>query len=682
MKKQIISETKNYEQSTVDELLLDDTPKVNSFNFVTSDGVARAISGASGEVPVVTEGDNGKVLKAIYDAGGPAVEWGEATVDQTYDAASTNAQSGVAVAQAIANIPSEVTTASGHFDLEGSVPVKVNYTGTASTETQFVTLSIDASKGVGTGTCGFNTENNKSLGANTATLVFKEPFVLGPAATFGGFNCYVFYGTADNPGNGPTLTLSPNKPTTVQIGSDMCIAAQSVTLSGANPLGETYPQGEYIGVMISGANTAIIAASMDSARSNGSIEIQHYPKSVATGYETTIPVVDQNYHSESTNAQSGTAVAQAIAAIPSASYTAGNGIDITANEVSVKTGSGLAINSGSSTVSITLQTLDTTGGAYGLNSLGVLTADAVAALRAGAVTVTPVGAFTAVASEGRTPYIAVLAINNYGYPIKSAGVIIPLGQPSMPVVDTSFTLAATPFSIDFTQLDTEKTTLSFDTVAANPSSFCIAMISANSSFSITDPGSTTGSSYGTYQDCSTLSYSSVGDGSVYVVNPIATPGSDAAGKVLTVTDTQGNYGWQPVPQELPASLGTAGQVLTVNSGATGVEWATPSGGGGAGALYVTYSRPASASAAVTMATTIKSALDANKAVFLKYNTSIIPLVDFQYEAGLPGFETVVMIFNGMSQHFNNSLTCYTWDVQVSMGSLVEDGIKTYTISTN
>lgn len=258
-----------------------------------------------------------------------------------------------------------------------------------------------------------------------------------------------------------------------------------------------------------------------------------------------------------------------------ASYTAGNGINISAqNEVSVKTGSGLAINSGYSTGSITLQTLDTTGGAWGLNSLGVLTADAVAALRAGAVTVTPVGTFTAVASEGRTPYIAVLAINNYGYPIKRDGFIVPVNQPSMPLVDDIFTLASTPFSIDFSQLDADKTTLSFDTVAANPSSFCIAMFAVDSSFSAINPGSTTGSSYGTYQDSSTLSYSSVGDGSVYVVNPIATPGSDAAGKVLTVTDTQGNYGWQPVPQELPAIATHAGEVLKVNSGATGVEWGT------------------------------------------------------------------------------------------------------------
>lgn len=84
MKKQIVSQTREFKPSYDDELLLDDTPRVNSFNGVTSDGVARAIAGASGEVPVVTENDNGKVLKAIYDEGGPAVEWGEVETGATY----------------------------------------------------------------------------------------------------------------------------------------------------------------------------------------------------------------------------------------------------------------------------------------------------------------------------------------------------------------------------------------------------------------------------------------------------------------------------------------------------------------------------------------------------------------------------------------------------------------------
>ena len=75
MKKQIVSETKQYQPSFPDELLLDDTPKVNSFNGVTSDGVARAIAGASGGVPEVTSGDNGKVLTASYSGGVGSYSW-------------------------------------------------------------------------------------------------------------------------------------------------------------------------------------------------------------------------------------------------------------------------------------------------------------------------------------------------------------------------------------------------------------------------------------------------------------------------------------------------------------------------------------------------------------------------------------------------------------------------------
>lgn len=76
--KVINSESQAYRPVLTDTLVLDAVPTVNSFNSVTSDAVARAVAGASGEVPQVTENDNGKVLKAIYDAGGPAVEWGEA----------------------------------------------------------------------------------------------------------------------------------------------------------------------------------------------------------------------------------------------------------------------------------------------------------------------------------------------------------------------------------------------------------------------------------------------------------------------------------------------------------------------------------------------------------------------------------------------------------------------------
>lgn len=107
MKKQLVSATKTYQPSYPDELLVDDKANVGSYNLITSDAVARAVAGASGEVPQVTESDNGKVLTAVYDEGGAAVEWAESqggNVDQTYNSASTNAQSGTAVAGALATV--------------------------------------------------------------------------------------------------------------------------------------------------------------------------------------------------------------------------------------------------------------------------------------------------------------------------------------------------------------------------------------------------------------------------------------------------------------------------------------------------------------------------------------------------------------------------------------------------
>lgn len=180
MKKQIVSETKQYQPSFPDELLLDDTPKVNSFNGVTSDGVARAIAGASGEVPQVTESDNGKVLTAIYDEGGAAVEWAESQggdVDQTYDATSTNAQSGVAVAQALAAIPSpeEVSvvsfgTANTEVTFLKSPNVKMVIASPEVNQTGLTALTYD--RGVGT-----------SINQNTTFLMFKldgkPPYLTG-----------------------------------------------------------------------------------------------------------------------------------------------------------------------------------------------------------------------------------------------------------------------------------------------------------------------------------------------------------------------------------------------------------------------------------------------------------------------------------------------------------------------
>ena len=271
MKKQLVSATKTYQPSYPDELLVDDKPNVGSFNLITSDGVARAIAGASGEVPQVTEDDNGKVLKAVYDAGGPAVEWGEATVDQVYDATSTNAQSGVAVASAIAAIPSEVTTASGHFDLGGDVPVKVNYTGAPHVVSDYITLTNPTSTTVGTSLgIVFSTQGNKNLGTDTANLVISDTI----HANFSG----IFY-ASNPPSPGPEITTSTGHITSGTINP------QTIVLSGSNPA-ESFGFGNDV-IMVFGNLTDGETAESIMTK----VSIQHWPAQTVDGYETTIPVI-------------------------------------------------------------------------------------------------------------------------------------------------------------------------------------------------------------------------------------------------------------------------------------------------------------------------------------------------------------------------------------------------------
>ena len=88
------------------------------------------------------------------------------------------------------------------------------------------------------------------------------------------------------------------------------------------------------------------------------------------------------------------------------------------------------------------------------------------------------------------------------------------------------------------------------------------------------------------------------------------------GKVLTASygEGGGSFEWADAPSELPAQLGTAGQVLTVNSGATGVEWATPSGGGSNVAIISLPQSNASAEDILAAHNAALAAFTANKAI--------------------------------------------------------------------
>lgn len=125
MQKIINSNTAKYQPMLTDNLVLDAVPTVNSFNGVTSDAVARAIAGASGEVPQVTEADNGKVLTAVYDEGGAAVEWGTVQSGAEYSAGtgiSISEQNEISVSSDIRNGAAAGATALQPSALEAYTP--------------------------------------------------------------------------------------------------------------------------------------------------------------------------------------------------------------------------------------------------------------------------------------------------------------------------------------------------------------------------------------------------------------------------------------------------------------------------------------------------------------------------------------------------------------------------------
>ena len=131
---------RKYEEQIVGEMVLDVKPQVGSFNGVTSDAVARAVAGASGEVPEVTENDNGKVLKAIYDEGGPAVEWGQAGDLPSYTASDEGKVLSVAVDEGAASLqwsepPSSAVTTDGVVSGDGSQesPIALRFGETLTT---------------------------------------------------------------------------------------------------------------------------------------------------------------------------------------------------------------------------------------------------------------------------------------------------------------------------------------------------------------------------------------------------------------------------------------------------------------------------------------------------------------------------------------------------------------------
>lgn len=515
-------------------LTVDEVPTLDSLNPVSSDGVARAVIQAGAELPtrgstdtgkVLTvansdgdlewdepadgipdmTGKNGKVLGAVdnggtmeaqwvnppdsypsvtgnagkvlkVNAGATGVEWANesnVTVDQNYNASSTNPQSGTAVAGALETVKQVPAASSGDFDKilgvtdtsgtvgwvskPASVSVDQNYnaysenaqsgtavagaiatvnqvpTSTSADENkvlsvnaqgapEWVTPSAGTQYSAGDG-IGIDANNvisadvdGTTIGIDSTTKKIKSLQVI-PTKTSDLQNDNGYITSSDIPAqvqsnwnesdtsaasfiqNKPDLSIyaqSANLATVATTGSYNSLSDKpSIPAAQVNSdwnsnsgvsqilnkpsLAAVATTGDY-GDLLNKPSIPAAQVNADWNASSGVAEILNKP-SLATVATTgaysdltgtpTIPSVDQSYNASSSNAQSGTAVAQAIAAIPAPSvdevpavtssddgkvlkatysggqgsyawgtetgttYTAGDAISITNNEISV-----------------------------------------------------------------------------------------------------------------------------------------------------------------------------------------------------------------------------------------------------------------------------------------------------------------------------------------------------------
>ena len=687
----INSESKQYKPVLTDKLVLDAVPTVNSLNSVTSDAVARAIAGASGEVPQVTENDNGKILTATYDALGPAVSWEDAPSgipDMTgKDGKILGAvdNDGTMEAQWINKPESNVTTSTKQFvvGVNGTgMPITVdcaNASETTSSGTVEVAgvagrNNIMSQDGVFFAVNGIDPNN-------TVTITFPED--LGNASATGGFNQFVAWyqgapGAVTN--MQASLSLSPAN----QDGN--VLKAGTYTVTGTAP--SFTPDG--IGLFYTGAGDAAtqIVADVTAAASTLTLSTT---ASVVTGYSIkpsviatpgsdavakvlTVTDTQGNYGWQpvpqelppiSTHAGEVLKVNSGATAVEwgtaGANYTAGDGIDISAgNEVSVKVGTGLSINQGSTaSMSLIADPSQVTSSHFGYKQLGRLTAEAVAAIKnKSAVKVTPLFDYQCVNHGGAGNVFFTMAISGYDNskaPTLSSGRIISstnIGSYFTLVSGANYQIAAnTQVTVDFSTIDTAQSTLTWSDIEANPSSYILSIISYTSDF---------------------MSYS-------YAKADLGTSAPQQAAATVAVT-TPSNHNLE-VTNPVPAyAAGDAGKVLAVNTGATGVEWVNA-----AGALYLNYSSISLSTRAdaLALAEQIQGAIDANKAVVLKYtdaydNSFYLQLTKFNLDPTVGAENGAIQFMSGanvLTEPTGTHLYSYLWNVTITTSSFTDGRIS-------
>lgn len=253
-------------------------------------------------LPASEQADAGKILTVNSSGNAEWATQSTVTVDQTYNASSSNAQSGTAVAGAIAGVNQvPASTASD----ENKV-LTVNSSGNPVWENS----AVPASKKLVAGSNITITENTNDVTISATDTTYTAGD--GIDITSGVVSADVDGTTIGIDASTKKIKLLSTIPTVDQHYSASSTNAQSGT-AVAEALGSSSTLAAGNGVTLTeSSGTLTVAADVDNV-TIGFDSTTHKIKSLQT-----IPSVDQTYNSASSNAQSGTAVAQAIAAIPAA----------------------------------------------------------------------------------------------------------------------------------------------------------------------------------------------------------------------------------------------------------------------------------------------------------------------------------------------------------------------------
>lgn len=453
--------------------------------------VAQALSDVK-EVPAVGSSDGNKVLKATYSGGVGSYSWEDApasvTVDQSYSASSTNPQSGTAVAEAISGVNQVPASTSAD---ENKV-LKVNAQGNP----EWATAS-----GGGGSSDTFIVEDSTTLGDVYAA------YTSGKVLYYKASSGEMYYLSRDLSSGGSSYSFNLAGTYTVIQWADSArikTFTVSIALDGDQPLHPTTAFGDCI------LNTYTVDTQAPLPSKTGNAGKILAVNSSATGLEW-------------------------VAKPTSVTYTAGDGIDITSDVVSAKAGNGLSIGTSTKTGLVTEPKY---AEAYAVDSRYEvicaipLTSDIVTAIDNNETITVVVPQYvdptvtTAPWFQNTNRYV-IGAHNN------ASGNRAPLSAPSASYYGT-FTLNKSNIPSDYLT--------KWDNVKASNTTVLEVMGCTSTSFNGW-PGYATVSDFGDYKVFDmTMSKTTTIQNAINVDNP------------------------------LPATLGTAGQVLAVNSGATGVEW--------------------------------------------------------------------------------------------------------------